>query len=188
MRNLQSVLVRDGDVLQVVNPVPWIARAFGTPFLLVGLWFVRVVAETARDIVTGVGGPGEMMPALLIGVVMSMTFLIPGVILCFGRRRLFLDHQSVSDKVTFMGVGRTVRSPLGIFKTVRVALRIKRNRGARDSMTYDVEMVKEDGDKLLVALATSASTAIVLGKEVATFLRLPLQDRTDADPNDDDAS
>lgn len=189
MRNMQSNIAKDGDTLRVTHPVPWIVRVFGIPFLAIGCWFARVLIGSVGDALSSRGGVAEMLPGQLIAVTMMLAFLVPGIALSFGKRRLVIDlpNHVILNTVEFLGIGRTRRVSLNDFNRLRVSQRIKRNRQARDSITYDIELMKRSGESFLVGLATSARLALAMGEKVADYLHLGIEDHSKGDPEDDDA-
>jgi hypothetical protein len=188
MRMQSAMSIDDTGVLHVDNPIPVLVRAFGVPFLFFGLWFARMLFWSVADVVSGRAGWIEMLPGQLIASIMMLAFVLPGVAMCFARRGLSFDKKGrmAIETIRLAGLGRTRCIKLAGFERVRVAERIKHNRQSRDSVFYDVELVTPTSKIFYVASAVSAQPALLMGKRLAFYLDMPIEDHTVSDPIDDE--
>ena len=158
------------------------ARLFGVPFLLAGGYF-------GYHLIGGVLHPGEMTIAGWIMLPLMMAaFLVPGWILCFGRKRTRLDsaRREVIEEFDFMV--HTRRTVLPVRSESVVRLRYQRgatssSKGAfvtRQSTGYGIHVDVVTGNQdALIGLFNDGdkAEALAFAAKAAAFLSIPVKDK-----------
>jgi hypothetical protein len=156
----------------------WIVRLFGLPFLGVGGNLLYQIADGVRN--------ADLTAAGWIGLPLAAaTFLVPGWLLCFARRRTRLDlaeraMTEVLDLVVFRRK-KTHAVPAGAKVRVRHELRrtgSDSGGGSRNHLFCPVELELEAGRHVLVAEfdGTQAEDALQLARRVAALFAIRVRD------------
>jgi hypothetical protein len=159
-------------------------RLFGLPFLLVGGWLASQVVGAVTDLVTGRAAGAQMAAGLLVLMVVTAAFLIPGWMLVCARGRVVIDRTSgtltaVRDYRVYQH-----REQRRLSEFTRLAvdmLTTASNPRRRAKPAFQIELVAATGSNVLVGLADDASGAMDLGRRLGALLGLPVEDLRYAD-------
>jgi hypothetical protein len=156
----------------------WIVRLFGLPFLGVGGNLLYQIADGVRN--------ADLTVAGWIGLPLAAaTFLVPGWLLCFARRRTRLDlaERAMTEELDLLVFRRrkTYAVPTGATVRVRHELRRTGSDGAGGSRTHlfcPVELELEPGRQVLVAEldGKEAEDALQLARRVGALYGIRVHD------------
>src|SRR5262245_2570797 len=129
----------------------WIVRLFGLPFLGVGGNLLYQIADGVRH--------ADLTVAGWIGLPLAAaTFLVPGWLLCFARRRTRLDlaERAMTEELDLVVFRRRKAHAVPAAATVRVRHELRRTGsdgagGSRNHLFCPVELELEPGRYALVA-------------------------------------
>ncbi len=161
-----------------------VARLFGLPFLLIGLWFLIQFLGGARDVLRGQADFGDSV-AGLAGILLAATvFGLPGFLIFFLRRYVVLDAgtQSVAEVKDFL-VRKSFRTmPFSGFREVLVRWEESGGSGGKANektvWLATVRLVRTDGKDLFLSHDTNGLASLDLAQKAAALANLPLRDET----------
>jgi hypothetical protein len=161
-----------------------VARLFGLPFLLVGLWFLMQFLGGAWDLLNGRVPFGDSIAGLLGLLFMVAVFGLPGFLIFLLRRYVLLDAgaQSALEVKDFFLTKSAKATPFSDFRDVLV--RWEESGGSGDKgaeknvWLATVRLVKADGTDLFLTHDGSVAVALDLARKASTLANLPLRDET----------
>jgi hypothetical protein len=157
--------IRQGGVI--------VARLFGIPFLLAGLYFGYQFVGGALNGELLLGG-WTLLP------LMMAAFLVPGWILVFGRKRTRLDaaRREVVEEMDYLVYTR--RKASRVTSDSQVMLRYEQGSKSDTGTRYDIHVYVETGAQMaLIALFgdKQKTEALAFAAKAAAFLTIPVRDR-----------
>jgi hypothetical protein len=165
------------------------ARLFGVPFLLAGLWFGYYLLLSLASFVTGESGP-EMIPGLILLIIMTAAFFLPGWALLAARAIVEIDRSAgvvnVMRDLRFYKHRSTRR--LSEFSSLQVdLLRSSPHRSGSGGRSFKVDLAAPSRNNQVVGLFDDPDAALAHGRRLSGLLGLPVEDHRYTDrPSDDD--
>lgn len=159
-------------------------RLFGLPFLVAGGWLASQVVGAVTDLVTGRAAGAQMAAGLLVLIVVTAAFLVPGWMLVCARSRVEIDRTSgaVTAVRDYRVYQQREQRRLSEFTRLAVdMLTTASNPRRRANPAFQVELVAPTGGNVLVGLADDGSSAMDLGRRLGALLGLPVEDLRYAD-------
>ena len=185
---MSTVMTEDAGPLRIVLGGGGAARLFGVPFLLAGLWFGYYLILSLASFVTGQSGP-EMIPGLILLIVMTAAFFLPGWMLLAARAVVEIDRSAgvvnVMRDLRFYKHRSTRR--LSEFSSLQVDLLRRSSNRQSGGRSFKVDLAAPSRNNQVVGLFDDPDAALAHGRRLSALLGLPVQDcRYTERPSDDD--
>ncbi|MFI5181535.1 MAG: hypothetical protein ACHQPI_09110 [Thermoanaerobaculia bacterium] len=161
-----------------------VARLFGLPFLLVGLWFLMQFLGGAADVLNGevpFSGAAVGLAAILL---VAVVFGLPGFLILLLRRYVVLDAttRTVQEVKDFRLMKRAHQTPFSEFREVLVRWEESGGSGSgpREKSIWlaTVHLVRRSGTSLFLSHDPSVAVALHLARKASALAELPLRDET----------
>jgi hypothetical protein len=142
--------------LQINQNFGAIRYLFGTPFLLVGLYFLYqyLIMGIIAFIQAGDwGGLFSNMFGWLIIILIALLFLVPGWVIVFLRHKVIIDTRlgQLIQTQDFLIYKRVKQYRLDDFERIRARQAKPRGSQTTGKTLYAVELTKKDGEAVVVA-------------------------------------
>ncbi len=161
-----------------------VARLFGLPFLLIGLWFLMQFLGGAMRVLKGEVPFDDSAAGLLALLFMAAVFGLPGFLIFSLRRYVALDAgtQTVEEVKDFLLTKSAKRTPFSAFREVLVRWEESGGSGSashgRSIWLATVHLVRKNETSLFLSHDPSVAVALDLGRKAAAVTNLPLRDET----------
>lgn len=161
-----------------------VARLFGLPFLLIGLWFLIQFLGGAVDVIRGQVNFGDSVAGLAGILLATAVFGLPGFLIFFLRRYVVLDAgaESVAEVKDFLLTKSARAMPFSTFREVLVHWEESGGSGGRANeksvWLATIRLFRTDGTDLFLSHDTNGLASLDLANKAAAITHLPLRDET----------
>jgi hypothetical protein len=163
-----------------------LTRVLGTPFLAGGLYtFHFIPVAVYKYAVAGqLLGLLRYFPGLVFGVILSLAFASPGIVLTIMGKRVIIDRTANEVvKILDFFVWKWRRSsPLTRYQTVALRCEIVRSDPSKSRRTatrlHTVVLRSEDDATVLLAIVDDNEEGVRLGRQMSAELGLPFVDES----------